>query len=206
MLVRSVVCLLAAGGVWYSSQEESGKFVLTQGGAEVATERYTRTASGLEGDLRVATGQRVTFNARIEGGIVTHVTLKAYAPGDTVTAAQTAVVTFAADSLTLETTRDGAPVVEKRAAPRGSVPFVNPSVVWMEEILRKAKAAGGAGSSVSVAVLSAPQAVMAVPVTFPSSSEATLQFGDSEVRLKLDERGRIVSGEIPSVGISIARQ
>lgn len=205
MFVRSMVCLLAAGA-WYQSQAESGKFVLTQAGAEVATEQFTRTATSIEGDLRVASGQRVTYSARMEGGTVTQVTLKAFAPGDTVTAAQSAVVTFSADSLTLETTRAGAPVVEKRAAPRGSVPFVNPSVVWMEEIIRRAKAAGGTNVAVSVAVLSAPQEVIRVPVTITNGNEATIEFGEAAIRLKLDERGRILSGEVPSVGISISRQ
>jgi hypothetical protein len=188
------------------AQAESGTFVLSQAGSQIAIERYTRTASSLEGELRIVTGQRVTYNARFEAGAVAQITLKVYAPDDSVHAAQTAAFTFGADTVTLETTRAGAAVVEKRSAPRGTVPYVNPSAALMQEILRKAKAAGGTTTSVSVAILAAPQQILTVPVTFSTPTDATMTFGETDVRLKLDEAGRVVSGEVAGQGLTIERK
>jgi hypothetical protein len=193
-------------GLFDPTQEESGRFVLSQAGSEVATERFTRTSTSLDGELRIVTGQRVTYNARLEAGVVAQITLKVYAPDDTVKAAQTAVFTFGADTVTLETTRNGAAVVEKRAAPRGTIPYVNPSAALMQEIIRKAKASGATTTSVSVAILAAPQQVLTVPVTFSSPTDVTMSFGQADVHLIIDDAGRVLSGEVAGQGLTIERK
>ena len=125
-------------------QAETGTFAYSQGGTEVITEKFTRSATAVEAELRVPSGQRVTYKARVDAGAVSEITVSSYMPEDTTKPAQTAVFRFSSDTMTLETTRNGAAVTEKRAAPRGTIPYINPSVLWMEEIIRKAKAAGGA--------------------------------------------------------------
>jgi hypothetical protein len=205
MIARSLV-LVAVALATQQPQTETGTFVFTQNGAEVIVEKYTRTASSLESDLRIANGQRVAYKAKLAAGIVTEITLSAYVPTDTTKPAQSAIVRFFGDSLSLETVRNGAAVNERRAAPRGTVPFLNPSIVWMEEILRKAKTMGGATVNVSVAILNVPQEVITIPVTFSSPTEATVVLGASTLSFKLDDKMRIVSGEIPSEGLSILRR
>jgi hypothetical protein len=206
MIARSLVLVAVTTLAAQQPQTETGTFVFTQNGAEVIVEKYTRTASSLESDLRIANGQRVTYKAKLAAGNVAEITMNAYVPTDTAKPAQTAIVRFFGDSLSLETVRNGAAVNERRAAPRGTVPFLNPSAVWMEEILRKAKTMGGATVNVSVAILNVPQEVITIPVTFTSATEATLVLGDATLSFKLDDKMRILSGEIPSEGLTILRR
>jgi hypothetical protein len=187
-------------------QSESGMFVYSQAGTEVITEKFTRSATAIEAELRVPSGQRVTYKARVADGVVSEITLSSFAPEDSVKPAQSASFRFRADTMTLETTRNGAAVTEKRAAPPGTVPYINPSVLWMEEIVRKAKAAGGTSASVSVAFLNAPQEVMPITVTFKSATEASVLLGDTQITFTLDQRGRILRGAVPSQNLTIARK
>jgi hypothetical protein len=186
-------------------QAESGQFTLTQAGKQIATERYTRSAAAKDGELRTSAGLRVTYAAQITSGSVSHITLNVYAPTDSAKPRQTARVRFSADSMTLETIREGALVVEKQAAPRGAVPFVFPSVAWMEEIVKKGKTQGGASAKVAVAILSAPQQVLSATVAFSSPTQARLQLADLDITFTVDGQGRIVRGEVPAQNIVIER-
>ena len=187
-------------------QSETGTFAYSQAGSDVITEKFTRSATAIEAEVRVPSGQRVTYKARVAAGAVSEITISSYAPEDTVKPVQTAVFRFRSDTMTLETTRNGAAVTEKRAAPRGTVPYINPSVLWMEEIVRKAKAAGGTTATVSVAFLNAPQEVAPVAVTFKSPTQATVMLGTTEVLFTLDQSGRIIRGEVPSQSLIITRK
>src|SRR5262245_44775953 len=115
-VVGGMLVLLTAQG----PQAESGQFTLTQAGKQISTERYTRSAAGKDGELRTSVGLRITYAAQLTNGSVSYITLKVYGPTDSVKPRQTAQVRFRADSLTLETIRQGALVVEKRAAPQGA--------------------------------------------------------------------------------------
>ncbi len=75
----------------------------------------------------------------------------------------------------------------------------------MEEIVKKAKAQGGATATVPVAILSMPQQVTTATVTFSSPTHAKVQVDDIELTFVLDARGRVLSGEVPSQGLTIAR-
>jgi hypothetical protein len=186
-------------------QAETGQFTFVQAGNQIATERFTRTDSSIASDLRLANGLRVTSAARLNNRVVSDVKLQAFSPADTLKPAQTATVTFATDSLTLVTTRDGAPVVETLAAPAGVVPYVNPSAVWMEEIIQAAKRKGGSSATVPIAILSAPQQVVQATVTFAGATQATLRLSDLELTLTLDARGRILRGEVAAQSVVFTR-
>src|SRR5688572_7395232 len=202
LLFASVLGLIAAR----LPQSETGTFAYSQAGSDVITEKFTRSATAIEAEVRVPSGQRVTYKARVAAGAVSEITISSYAPEDTAKAAQTAVFRFRSDTMTLETTRNGAAVTEKRAAPRGTIPYLNPSVLWMEEIVRKAKAAGGTTASVSVAFLNAPQEVAPVTVTFKTPTQATVMLGATEISFALDQNGRIVRGEVASQNLTITRK
>jgi hypothetical protein len=186
-------------------QAESGRFTYVNAGQQIAIERFARTPDSIESDLRVVSGLRVTFSARLSGGRVTTLTLRSFAPTDSVTPAQTATVRMTADTMTLETVREGAPVVEKLPVPAGVVPFLDPSAVCMEEIIRRAKTLGGESVRVPIALLSAPQQVTTALVTFSSPTQARLESGSVIVELTIDERGRILRGEVTGQGTVFTR-
>ena len=204
LLTRSAVAavlLLAAG-----QQQESGTFRLTQQGIEVATEKFTRTAVSLESDLRIVSSLRVTFAARLLNGAVSNVTLSVYPLADSTKPAQTARVRFTADSMVLETTREGRPVTERWAAPRGVVPYLHPSVVWLEEVVKRARTQTGPVVRVPVAVISRPQQVTTATVTFASPTRARVQILQADMRVTLDAEGRIVRAESPADSVLIERR
>ncbi|MDP9177341.1 MAG: hypothetical protein M3O61_06640 [Gemmatimonadota bacterium] len=204
IVLPSFIVVIASLATTQLPQAESGTFELSLAGAVLITETFTRTATSIEAEQRVSIGPRVTSKARLAGGVVTEIAVNVFQPADTVKPAMTEVVRFTADSLAIETTRRGAEVTERRAAPRGTVPFHWPFVVWMEEILRKAKAMGGASAIVSVMLLNPPQQVVGVPVTFKSPTDATMTLvlpGDTRHGIyvfKLDDHGRVLSGEMGS--------
>src|SRR5688572_10991639 len=80
-------------------QTESGRFVYSQAGSEVITERFTRSATAIEAELRVPSGQRVTYKARIADGVVSEITLSSFVPEDTVKPAQSASIRFRSDTM-----------------------------------------------------------------------------------------------------------
>ncbi|MGH7469738.1 MAG: hypothetical protein ACRENP_17450 [Longimicrobiales bacterium] len=186
-------------------QSESGQFTYVNAGQQVAVERFTRTAETIESDLRIVSGLRVTFSARVTGGTVTQVLLRAFSPTDSVTPAQTATVRIGTDTLTLETVRSGAPIVDKLPVPAGVVPYLDPSAVWMEEIVKRAKVLGGTSVRVPIAILSAPQQIATAAVTFTSPTQVRLESTNVSVLLTLDEAGRILRGEVPSQGVVFTR-
>src|SRR5262245_20763539 len=100
MQIRSMVASELLGLLAQQPQAETGQFTLTQAGEQIASERYTRSATAMDGELRTAAGMRVTYAARLNNGIVSQITLKVFAPTDSVTPAQTAQVRFSADSMT----------------------------------------------------------------------------------------------------------
>lgn len=188
-----------------TQQPETGKYILMQAGTEIGTERYSRTASALEGELRMINGQRVAYNAKLSAGAVSEVVLRAFLATDTTKPAQTATFRFLGDSLTLETIRDGQPVRTSMAAPKGTVPFLNPSIVWMLEMVRKAKASGTGTVTVPIALLSAPQQIAEVTVKFASPTQATLTLDDTDINFTFDADGRLVQATVPSQQIIITR-
>ena len=204
LLTRSAVAavlLLAAG-----QQQESGTFRMTQQGIEVATEKFTRTPVSLESDLRIVSSLRVTFAARLINGAISNVTLSVYPLADSTKPAQTARVRFAADSMVLETTREGKPVTERWAVPRGVVPYLHPSVVWLEEVVKRARTQTGPVVRVPVAVISRPQQVTTATVTFASPTRARVQILQADMRVTLDAEGRIVRAESPADSVLIERR
>jgi len=199
-----IVALVTAASI-AAQQPETGKFVLTQAGTEIGTERYSRTATTLEGELRMITGQRVAYEAKLAAGAVTEMVLRAFLATDTTKPAQTATFRFVGDSLTLQTTREGEPVRTSLAAPRGTVPFLSPSPVWMLEMVRKARGAGAGPTTVPIALLGAPQEVRLVTVKFSSPTQATLTLSDLDINFTFDASGGFVQATAPAQQIVITR-
>jgi hypothetical protein len=183
---------------------DSGVRAILQTGRDVFTERYTRTSERVESVL-TAPGLHAMVNLQLgPNATVRRLEVRQFsasnAPQGTVTAE------FRGDSVFGEATSpNSAPQVIRQAVPAGSIPFVNPSPVLMEQIVRRARAIGGSPVQVPIwLVAGGGQSAMST-VTFVEGG-ATFTLGPVEVSVTLDEQGRINGGNIPQQGLTLARR
>lgn len=183
---------------------DSGVLAIQQTGRDVFTERYTRTPERVESVL-TAPGLHAMVSLQLgPNATVRRLEVRQFsasnAPQGTVTAE------FRGDSVFGEATSpNSAPQTIRQAIPAGSIPFVNPSPVLMEQIVRRARAIGGSPVQVPIwLVAGGGQSAMST-VTFVEGG-ATFTLGPVEVSVTLDEQGRIDGGNIPQQGLTLARR
>ena len=189
------------------SAQTTGSFTLTQNGNEVATEEFTRTDDQLETQLEV-TGQALimTTATLADDATINRLELRILPPGTPdADPLQSIGAEFGSDSVHVEM-----PIGTKTAAGpavAGTVPYVDPSPSYMEQILRRAQALGGSNVTVQVWVpgQGAGQVVPA-QVAFGDDSTATLAIGNVTFEFELDDEGGITRGELPAQGLVIERQ
>jgi hypothetical protein len=185
---------------------QTGTFVQVRGGDTISRERFTRTATRLEADMRMTGDRRIAYTADLApDASVTRLELRAYAPGADTSAAQRAAVTLRGDSATMEiTARGGAPNTERFASAAGAVAYVNPSPSAMEQIVRRGRAMGG--DSVQVQVVGVPgRQTRGIGVRFVGADSAIVSLGNVAIRLQVDRAGSLLGGAVPSQGIVITR-
>ncbi len=215
MKTRALAPVLAvAGGLVMTAMstpaaaQSSGTFTLTQNGNEIATEEYTRTDDRLETQLEV-TGQALitTTAALADDASVDRLELRILPPATPdADPLQSIAAEFGSDSVHVEMpigTAAGA-----GPATAGTVPYVDPSPSYMEQILRRARALGGAEATVQVWVPSqgAGQVIPAQVAFGDDDSTATLSIGTVTFQFDLDDEGGITRGEVPAQGLVIEQQ
>lgn len=186
--------------------QDTGSFVLTQAGNQIATESFTRTDGRLETRMDV-TGQGImeSVSTLNPDATVSRIELRVL-PADSPDAEplQTVAADFGADSVRYEQpigTEQGA-----TAASEGTLPYLNPSPAYMEQILRRARAIGGAEVTVQVWI-PGPGGGQVTPaeVTFADEG-STLVLGPATVEVETDEAGRLLGAEVPAQSLVIERQ
>lgn len=185
---------------------QTGTFIQMRGADTISRERFTRTATRLEADMRMTGDRRAAYTADLApDASVTRLELRAYAPGADTSAAQRAVVTLRGDSATTEiTARGGTPATERFAVAAGAVAYVNPSPSAMEQIIRRGRAMGG--DSVQVQVVGVPgRQTRGIGVRFVGADSAIVSLGNVLIRLQVDRAGSLLGGTVPSQGIVITR-
>jgi hypothetical protein len=188
------------------AQQSTGGYAILRGADSVVVERFTRTAVRLEVRMNAFQAGRLRYAETLSPNASTgRVDLAIFAPtaaaGDT-TPTGRASAAFRADSVELIGI-DNKKVTA--AAPNGAVAYVNPSAASFEQIVRRAKAIGGATVQVPVYVLAGGGQTVNVTVTFGEAGAATVVMGPVQVDLKMDAQGAIASGTIPSQGLTIVR-
>jgi hypothetical protein len=183
---------------------DSGVLAIQQTERDVFTERYTRTADHVKSTM-TAPGVRAMIDLQLgPAATVRRLEVRQFsasnAPQGTVTAE------FRGDSVFGEATGPTGPAqVIRQAVPAGSIPFVNPSPVLMEQIVRRARAIGGSSVQVPVwLVAGGGQSAMST-VTFEEGG-ARFTLGPVEVHVTLDDQGRVTGGRIPQQNLTLARR
>jgi len=190
-----------------ASAQTKGQFVVEQAGTQVATEEFTRTPTAVTGTIAMINGVRITFDMALAADATApKILAKVFAPTDSTTAASTLDARFTKDSLIAEVTTGTSKTPVRMKTPTGTIPYINPSAVFMEQILRRAKVIGGTDVKVFVSAMGGTDAYIEVPVSFATAGEAKMNLGGVELLFKIDKDGAIQSGTVPAQNLTITRK
>ena len=206
-----LVALAAASGMALATgpaaAQESGTFVLTQNGNEIATEEFTRTGDTLDTEMTVPGRAVIETNATLAGdATVERLEIRVFPPASPeADPLQTTAAEFRSDSVFVEQPIGTATAAQP--AVLGTVPFMNPSPSHLEQMLRRARALGGSNVTVQVWIPTQGAGQVApAQIAFNDDGSATLSLGSVVFELQTDEDGRVLGGEAPAQGLVIERQ
>jgi uncharacterized protein len=178
-------------------------YYLVAGNDTIMAERVTRTATGFSGELadRVR-GSRVTYAATVVArtALITELTTRVFRTSlDTV--GDRASFTIGGDSV-MARMGNAAPA-HIPAAP-ATLPLLNPSVAFIEQVMMRARAIAGTGAQIPILIIGAPQPFSAA-VRWVGADSAVLQYAGVTMELAVSPEGRVLGGGIPAQRLRIVR-
>lgn len=217
MNLRTYVCIaasVAAVGHSRIARAQSGEsytesFVLVAGASDTAdVERFTRKGPNIAGELvNRGSGLRANYTMTVnDSGLVPHLSLAVHAVGDSPLAApkQAATFTFGRDSATVEVV--GGPT-QRIATPAGAIPWLNPSFVIAEQIVRRARVLDPKKKAVGLIPLVnlSGGGILSATVNWVGADSAVVSVGGVDIRLGLDASGRVVGARVPAQNVTVVR-
>ena len=175
-------------------------FTLQLGRDTIAVERFSRTPARLEGELSLrGAGIRIAYVVMYAAdGAPSMVTTWVFRGAEKDDPAQKAEMVFVGDSVIVDVRPGGGRQVF--ASPHGAMPYANPSMAMIEQMIRRARETGRDSTNVDVFLLVGGSTVpMSVRRLGADSVRANL--AGVEMRFAVDERGGLLGGRIPSQGI-----
>lgn len=190
---------------------QTGEFLVRLGRDTLAIERYTRTADRLEGEQVVRSPRTVhrLYTATFGPGgaverfeLVTHNVSGAPGPLE-----RKATATFSGDSVVMTVPRGDSTATMRMKAPAGALPFIGQGWGLVEEVARRARAAGGENYAITMVQLgdTDPLEVTVTPLG-PDSMRILLGvFGP--MRARVDGQGSLlgVSGVGSTMQVTVER-
>ncbi len=190
---------------------DSGAFIVRRGRDTVATERFTRTATRLEGTLALRNPKRTSERySAVVGPDATlpliQVTVREGldSAGAQAKIVQRARVIFKEDSAAVDEMGDAGIQTRIFGTEAGAVPYLNLSFALLEQAVRRARAANG-GSEVAFFNLGGGQTLVARLSPLGVDS-LRLDIGDTRIHLRMAADGRLLGGRIPVQGVVVERQ
>jgi hypothetical protein len=190
---------------------DSGGFVVRHGRDTVATERFTRTATRLEGTLTLRNPRQTS--ERYSAVVAPDATLPLIEvtvregpdsqPGGP-KVVQRARVIFKEDSAAVDEVGSGGLVTQVFGTEAGAVPYLNLSFALLEQAVRRARAASNV-SQIPFFNLGGGQTLIARISPLVNDS-LRLDIGDIRYHLRVDTAGRILGGRIPVQDVEVVRQ
>jgi hypothetical protein len=190
---------------------DSGSFIVWRGRDTVATERFSRTATRLEGTLALRNPQRTSerYSAVVAPNAtlpLIEVTVREGVDSGGVKAriVQRARVIFKEDSAAVD--EMGGTGIQTRVfgTEVGAVPYLNLSFALLEQAVRRARAGNG-GSQVAFFNLGGGQTLIARLSPLGVDS-IRLDIGDTRIHLRMDAGGRLLGGRIPVQNVVAERR
>jgi hypothetical protein len=195
-----------------SAAADSGVFVVRHRGDTVATERFARTATSLEGtlDLRNSRNTKEGYNAVIAPDAsvpMINVTEREDAAGGRVKQkiVQRVRVIFKEDSAAVDAVTGQGLNTRVFGTQRGAVPYLNLSFALLEQAIRRARSARPPASDVPFFNLGGGQTVTG-KLSPRGSDSLALRIGSVEYHLRVGPDGRLVGARIPAQDVVAERQ
>jgi len=193
------------------SAADSGTFIVRHGRDTVATERFARTPTSLQGTLAIRNAQATlqTYDAVVAPDAtlpLIQVTVREDQDSGRVKArvVRRARVIFREDSVAVDdATRKG---IESWVfgTERGAVPYLNLSFALLEQAVRRLRAGAPGATQVPFFNLNGGQTLDATVSSLGGDSVA-VAIGSVEFHLRVDPAGRVLGGSIPAQQIVAER-
>ncbi|MFL5448589.1 MAG: hypothetical protein ACJ8AP_11860 [Gemmatimonadales bacterium] len=208
----AVITLISTGGdLSAQAAADSGSFLVLRGPDTVATERFVRTATKLEGTLNIrntkGTSERYAAVLAPDGSVpLIEVTVQEGADSGTSQPriVQRARVIFKEDSAAVDEIGRSGLVTRVMGTESGAIPYLNLSFALIEQAVRRARAANH-GSSVPFFNLGGGQTLVArlSPI---SADSVRMDIGDTRYDLRFNPDGRLLGARIPMQNVVVDRR
>ena len=190
---------------------DSGTFVVRHARDTVATERFSRSATQIEGTvaLRNATHTSQRWSAVVAPDAtlpLIEVTIRegSDSGGRAARVVQRARVIFKEDSVAVDAIGGDGLQTRLFATERGAVPYLNLSFALLEQAVRRVRVSPDS-SRVAFFNLRGGQTATAT-VSWVSPDSLRLAIGKVEYRLRVDQTGRVLGGRIPAQDVTVERR
>ena len=190
---------------------DSGTFVVRHAHDTVATERFSRSATKIEGTVALRnakhTSQRWSAVVAPDATLpLIEVTIRegSDSGGQAARVVQRARVIFKEDSVAVDAIGGDGLQTRLFATERGAVPYLNLSFALLEQAVRRVRASPDS-SRVAFFNLGGGQTATAT-VSRLSPDSLRLAIGNVEYRLRVDQVGRVLGGRIPSQDVVVERR
>jgi hypothetical protein len=190
---------------------DTGDFVIRHGRDTVAIERFTRTATRLEGTLSLRNPQKTSerYTAVVAPDatlpLIEVIVREGLDSGEARSRiVQRGRVVFKQDSAAVDQVGDAGLVTRVFATEVGAVPYLNLSFALLEQSVRRARAGHG-GSQVPFFNLGGGQTLIA-RITPLGTDSLRMDIGDTRIHLRLDDQGRLLGARIPVQDVVVERE
>ena len=190
---------------------DSGIFVVRHAGDTVATERFSRTPTHLEGTLALhntkSTSERWSAVVAPDATLpLIEVTVREGAGSEAgkVKVLQRARVIFKEDSAAVDEVGGAGLMTRIFGTERGAMPYLNLSFALLEQAVRRSRASS-ATDRIAFFNLGGGQTKSA-RVSPLGTDSLSLDLGDVEFHLRVDAAGRVLGGRIPRQDVVVERR
>ena len=210
-IATATLVLGSPNGAAAQGARDSGAFVVRRGHDTVATERFTRTPTRLEGTLTLRNPKRTA--ERYSAVIAPDATLPLVevtvlegtdSGGAKPKIVQRARVIFKEDSAAVDEMGNAGIQTRVFGTEAGAVPYLNLSFALLEQAVRRARAANS-GSQVAFFNLGGGQTLIAKLSPLGPDS-LRLDIGDTRIHLRMDPSGQLLGGSIPVQDLVVERR
>jgi hypothetical protein len=189
---------------------DSGTFVIRHNDSTVATEKFSRTETSLDGTLSLKNSKNTFHQYKLVVGPdasvpLVEVTVRQDADSGRIKARKVSVtrVIFKEDSAAVDAVIGESIETRVFGTQRGAVPYLNMSFAMLEQAVRRSKV--GKSKQVPFFNLGGGQTVSGT-ITSLGSDSLNLAIGDVQFHLRVDPAGRVLGGSIPAQNVVAIRQ
>jgi hypothetical protein len=190
---------------------DSGTFIIWHNDMTVATEKFSRTETSLDGTLSLNNARNTYHHYNLvvapDATVpMVEVTVRQDADSGRVKARPVSLtrVIFREDSAAVDAIIDQRIETRIFGTQRGAVPYLNMSFAMLEQAIRRSRVAGGSGE-VPFFNLGGGQTVSG-KITPIGTDSLSVAIGEVQFHLRVDANGRVLGGRIPSQNVVVVRQ